>query len=194
MPVLRGAHGGLQDPPPHFLGNVGVPVELAERLLERVERAFRDREVVGILEALGVCMLEDRSQGDHRPAAHLFGPVAAAQDGEQRLTPYPFAERSLARRTPCDPKTLGRAARDHADAEPDFAVEAGLLALHWLAQGYGYEITGADVWAACAETMKAAARQGTVAKTRECVRTLVASETGAERFVTRILGRELGLV
>src|SRR5437016_1895522 len=108
MPVLRGAHGGLQDPPPHFLGNVGVPVELAERLLERVERAFRDREVVGILEALGVCMLEDRSQGDHRPAAHLFGPVAAAQDGEQRLTPYPFAERSLARRTPWDPKTLGR--------------------------------------------------------------------------------------
>ena len=88
---------------------------------------------------------------------------------------------------------LGRAARDHADAEPDFAVEAGLPALHWLAQGYGYEITG-DVWAACAETMKAAARQGTVAKTRECVRTLVASETGAERFVTRILGRELGLV
>ena len=45
-----------------------------------------------------------------------------------------------------------------------------------------------------AQTMKAAARQGTVAKTRECVRTLVASETGAERFVTRILGRELGLV
>ena len=26
-----------------------------------------------------------------------------------------------------------------------FAVGAGLVALHWLVQGYGYEITGADV-------------------------------------------------
>jgi hypothetical protein len=49
----------------------------------------------------------------------------------------------LARRTPCDPRTLTRAARDLAEARPAFAVGAGLLALHWLVQGYGYEITGA---------------------------------------------------
>ena len=29
-----------------------------------------------------------------------------------------------------------------------FATEAGLAALYWLVQGYGYEIAGADVWAA----------------------------------------------
>jgi hypothetical protein len=48
----------------------------------------------------------------------------------------------LARRAPCDPKTLARAARDLDVERPAFAAEAGLLALHWLSQGYGYEITG----------------------------------------------------
>ncbi len=70
---------------------------------------------------------------------------------------------------------------------------AGLLALHWLVQGYGYEITGADVWAAYASTMKAAEKNGSVVDTRERIKTLVAGETFGERFVTKILGRELGL-
>jgi len=39
---------------------------------------------------------------------------------------------SLARATPCDPRTLARAARDYAKNRPAFAVGAGLLALHWL--------------------------------------------------------------
>jgi len=30
-------------------------------------------------------MLEDRTQGDRGPAAHLLGLVAAAKDGEQRV-------------------------------------------------------------------------------------------------------------
>jgi len=38
----------------------------------------------------------------------------------------------VANRTPCDPKTLTRAARDMAAAEPRFAVEAGMAALRWL--------------------------------------------------------------
>ena len=60
-----------------------------------------------------------------------------------------FAEAlALARRTPTDPRTLARAARDHVDEQPAFALEAGLVALDWLALGYGYEVTGADVWAA----------------------------------------------
>jgi hypothetical protein len=100
---------------------------------------------------------------------------------------------ALARRTPCDPRTLARAARDHADAQPAFAVEAGLLALHWLVAGYGYEITGADVWAAYANTMRAAERQGNVAETRERVRTLVAGESTGRHFVAKILSRDLGL-
>jgi hypothetical protein len=88
---------------------------------------------------------------------------------------------------------LARAARDFADGRPEFAVEAGLAALRWLVAGHGYEITGADVWAAYANTMKAAEKLGRAGEVRDKIRTLVASETLGERFVTRILGRELGL-
>ena len=99
---------------------------------------------------------------------------------------------ALARRTPCDPKTLTRAARDFAERQPTFAVGAGLVALHWLVQGYGYEITGADVWAAYSSTMKAAEKGGNVTETRERVKALVAGEPPGG-FVGRILGRDLGL-
>jgi len=99
----------------------------------------------------------------------------------------------LANSSPCDPKTATRAARDFADGRPEFAVEAGLAALRWLVAAHGYEITGADVWAAYANTMKAAEKLGRAGEVRDKVRTLVASETLGERFVTRILGRELGL-
>jgi tetratricopeptide (TPR) repeat protein len=99
----------------------------------------------------------------------------------------------LANQAPCDPKTLTRAARDFADVRPEFAVEAGLAALHWLAEGYGYEITGADVWAAYTNTMKAAEQAGRAGEVRDRIRALVARETYGERFVTRILGQTLGL-
>jgi hypothetical protein len=99
---------------------------------------------------------------------------------------------ALASRTPCDPRTLARAARDLAEAQPAFAVGAGLLALHWLVQGYGYEITGADVWAAYSSTMKAADTNGNADEIRERIKKLVGGEK-AGGFVSRILGRELGL-
>jgi tetratricopeptide (TPR) repeat protein len=99
----------------------------------------------------------------------------------------------LANRTPCDPRTLTRAARDLADARPEFALEAGFAALHWLVEGHGYEITSADVWAAYTNTMKAGEQAGRAGETRDRIRALVASETYGERFVTRVLGRELGL-
>jgi hypothetical protein len=99
---------------------------------------------------------------------------------------------AVASRTPCDPKTLSRAARDFADQQPAFALGAGLLALHWLVQGYGYEITGADVWTAYSSTMKAAEKNGNIVEIRERVKGLVAAEAPGG-FVARILGRELGL-
>jgi hypothetical protein len=99
----------------------------------------------------------------------------------------------LANQAPCDPKTLTRAARAFADRRPAFAVEAGLAALRWLVEGHGYELTGADVWSAYTNTMKAAENVRRAAEVRHRIRKLVASETYANRFVTRILGRELGL-
>ncbi len=99
----------------------------------------------------------------------------------------------LANKTPCDPKTLIRAARDLTEAEPQFAVEAGMAALRWLVSGYGYEITGSDVWAAYRHTMSAAEHAGCKAQAFERVRRLVEGERQADRFVTKILGSELGL-
>lgn len=100
---------------------------------------------------------------------------------------------ALARRTPCDPRTLTRGARDYAEKEPAFAVGAGLLALYWLVQGYGYEITSVDVWDAYRSTIAAAERHGSAVEVRERIRQLVASEGAGERFVTKVLGRDLGL-
>lgn len=95
----------------------------------------------------------------------------------------------LAKASPCDPKTLTRAARDFAEANPVFALEAGLAALHWLGQGYGYEITGADVWTAYSNTMKAAQRLDCRDEVRERIRASIDNNG----FVAQVLGRELGL-
>jgi tetratricopeptide (TPR) repeat protein len=99
----------------------------------------------------------------------------------------------LANETPCDPKTLTRAARDFADSHPEFAVEAGLAALRWLTKGYGYEVTGADVLAASTHTMKAAERAGRAEAVRDQIRMLIATETSGGGFVGRVLGQPLGL-
>jgi len=99
----------------------------------------------------------------------------------------------LANRSPCDPRTLVRAARDFAEAEPRFAAEAGICALRWLVRGYGYEITDLDVREAYDYTMKAAERAGYRAEVFDRVRELVAKEAPGDRFVTHILGPELGL-
>lgn len=98
---------------------------------------------------------------------------------------------ALASRTPCDPRTLTRAARDYEKSKPIFAVGAGLLALHWLIQGYGYEITSADVWAAYRSTMAAGERHGSAADVKAQIRKMVAAETASDHFISKVLSREL---
>jgi len=66
----------------------------------------------------------------------------------------------LANRSPCDPRTLNRAARDHLADHPRFALEVSLAALRWLAEGWGYEITSADIHAARACAVEAAEALG----------------------------------
>jgi hypothetical protein len=97
---------------------------------------------------------------------------------------------ALARRTPCDPKTLARAARDFGESEPAFAIGAGLLSLYWLIEGYGYDLTGADVLGAYRATLAASERHGRTAEVKELIRQMVASERPGG-FVATILGREL---
>ncbi len=100
---------------------------------------------------------------------------------------------ALANRTPCSPQTLTRAARDFAEKNPSFAIEAGMAALRWLVEGYGYEITDLDVMNAYSFTMKAAENAGRADETHKWIHDLVTKETFGERFVTQVLGRQLGL-
>ena len=64
----------------------------------------------------------------------------------------------LVNQTHCDPKTLTRAARDYLDSEPAFALRSAMVALRWLSQGRGYEVTSADVVEAYDRVIDSAAR------------------------------------
>ncbi len=90
-------------------------------------------------------------------------------------------------------KYIRRGNSDFEEKNPTFALAAGMAALYWLVQGYGYDITSAHVHAAHDHTMKAAENAGCVEETRERVRTLVSKESQGDRFVSRILGTKLGL-
>ncbi len=96
----------------------------------------------------------------------------------------------LARRSPCDPRTLTRASRDFAMKQPRFAMEAGLQALRWLAAGYGYEVTSADVNAAHHATVAAAVQLGEEEAVADRIRSLVAESHNS--FVAQALRRSLG--
>lgn len=96
---------------------------------------------------------------------------------------------AVAQRTPCDPRTLTRAARDFAATNPRLAVEAGLAALRWIAAGYGYEITGVDVLAACSSTKAAARNGGWVDEIEERTRALAAGpRSTAKDLIAASLG------
>ena len=100
---------------------------------------------------------------------------------------------ALANRAPCSPQTLTRAARDFEAKKPEFAIEAGMAALRWLVEGYGYQITRLDILNAYSQTMKAATNAGCAEQTHQRIQQLVARETFGERFVTQVLGGKLGL-
>jgi hypothetical protein len=83
----------------------------------------------------------------------------------------------LARRSPADPKTLWRAARDLLDAQPAFALEASLQALHWMELGYGYELTRDDASAMYETGFAAANRLDRVVEFTARVRASVGKST-----------------
>ena len=98
----------------------------------------------------------------------------------------------LANRTPCDPKTLTRAARDYLDTEPAFALGCAMAALRWLSEGWGYEVTSTDVVEAYDRAMDAAIRLNTVDEVNDRIRQLVESnESASMQFVRQSLLRRL---
>jgi hypothetical protein len=124
--------------------------------------------------------LVDRTSGDEGKwfvAAKSAGLLAEAAE--------------LARTSPCDPKTLTRAARDFAASKPEFARSVGLAALQWLLRGYGYEVMAQDVVDALNHTLQAARQNGTEADTVRKIQLLVDQHPRAERTIVALLRRRL---
>lgn len=98
----------------------------------------------------------------------------------------------LANRSPSDPRTLIRAARDYAVERPEFALAAGMTALRGIAKGWGYDITGIDVLDAYAAVMAAAGAAGVDENAVKAdVRALIAASPSGGQFVGRMLSRQL---
>jgi len=99
----------------------------------------------------------------------------------------------LANRSPADPRTLIRAARDFAAKQPAFAMAAGMTALTGIMRGYGYDVTGRDVLDAYTAVMEAASAAGAgEAVVKENMRALIASNGAGGEFVQRVLAHYLG--
>lgn len=97
----------------------------------------------------------------------------------------------LAEQSPCEPKTLTRAARDFLETEPEFALGAAMAALRWLNEGWGYEVTGIDVIDAY-ELALAAAKRAHIDDVLDQIRALLDQTKGAgNAFVRQSLARRL---
>jgi hypothetical protein len=135
----------------------------------------------------------------HQQPRVILNDLAASSPGEEgkwfaaAKSAGPYQEAlELANRSPCDPKTLTRAARDMAETETLFALEAGMAAIKWLVAGYGYDVTAEDVRSAYSYALEAAETAERKPETLVRIRTLVAGEVSGDRFVTKVLGPTLG--
>jgi len=98
----------------------------------------------------------------------------------------------LANQTPCDPKTLTRAARDYLDEEPVFALGSAMAALRWLSEGWGYEVTSIDLVEAYDRAMDAAFSLNKVADVKGQIRQIIElSDSASVLFVRQSLQRRM---
>lgn len=133
----------------------------------------------------------------HKPHAEILRDLVASMPGAEGkwFAAAKDAELfdvaiELATRSPTDPRTLTRAARDYAEKQPNFALAAGLAALHWISRGHGYEITGGDVLDAHAAVMHAATSAGVATEVVNAqIRAMCATSGG--QLLQTILARHL---
>lgn len=95
---------------------------------------------------------------------------------------------AIASSSPCEPKTLNRAAKDYLEIKPDFALHSALASLRWMAHGYGYELTGLDVLEAFDLAMKAAEKLGRTDEVKEVIMKIVNEDKSPGIFVKKMLG------
>ncbi len=94
----------------------------------------------------------------------------------------------LAWASPCDPKTLNRAARDHLKTQPDFAMQCALASLHWMSMGHGYELTGLDVLEAHRFAIEAAAATQQTQQAHATIEKMLATDRPMSTWMKRSLG------
>jgi hypothetical protein len=94
----------------------------------------------------------------------------------------------LAWASPCDPKTLTRAARDHLSSHPAFAQSCALAALQWIAQGHGYELTIPDVRDAHRLALSAADATGEKDQAQATIDQMLSTDRPSAAKVREILG------
>ncbi|MFP8835879.1 hypothetical protein ACLIJR_16580 [Hydrogenophaga sp. XSHU_21] len=94
----------------------------------------------------------------------------------------------LAWASPCDPKTLNRAARDYLKTQPDFAMQCALASLHWMSLGHGFELTGLDVLEAHRFAIEAAAVTQQTQQARTSIEQVLASDGPMVAWMQRSLG------
>jgi hypothetical protein len=96
----------------------------------------------------------------------------------------------LATLSPTDPKTLARAAKDFAETDPPFALEASINALRWIVAGYGFEITSVDVLGVYRSGQLAAERLGNQESFETRVRALTNGDTSNAAFLCRSIAHK----
>ena len=97
----------------------------------------------------------------------------------------------LARKSPCDPMTLSRALKEHSESHPQFALNAGICALHWFLEGYGYEVSGLDVLRAYTDTLKVAQALGMESQLRDAIADSVKEKAARKVYFAELLAKEL---
>ena len=99
----------------------------------------------------------------------------------------------LVNQSATDPRTLIRAARDHAVTQPVFALAAAMATLHYIIEECGYDIASTDVLDACSAIVQAAdAAHLGMATVKADIRTLTAVNGNGANFVQQVLARQLG--
>ena len=78
-----------------------------------------------------------------------------------------------------DPRTLSRASRDFLQKDARFSLQVGRLAIQRILEGYGYELTSADVIAAYDHLMAAALTLGVSSQTCADMLALATKQSGA---------------
>ena len=85
MPVLGRANRCLQDSAPYLFWNVGIQIEVMERLLHPLERLLGDGHVLGKLKSVQIRLFQHRPKSNRCLGAQFCRRIVAAQDRQQSI-------------------------------------------------------------------------------------------------------------